>query len=101
NKLETLGHIVPIASLFKYPRLDQLAEYMSQSENQLVREHGLVVFRKEGSDAPVFLIHDGTGNVTCLLRLAQKLERGFPIYGVELKDSGPASSVENLAAYHL
>jgi thioesterase domain-containing protein len=33
--------------------------------------------------------------------LAQKLERGFPIYGVELKDPGPAPSVENLAEYHL
>ena len=64
-------------------------------------KHNAVVFREEGRDTPLFLIHEGTGNVTCLLSLAQKLEGEFPIYGVELKDSDPVSSVENLAAYHL
>src|SRR5579862_6350657 len=74
-----------------------LGRFIGQSE----RKHGSVVFRREGRDTPLFLIHEGTGNVTCLLSLAQKLEHGFPIYGVELQNSDPASSVEHLAAHHL
>jgi thioesterase domain-containing protein len=92
---------MPIECILKYPRLGQLAEYIAKRENPLVRKHDAIVFREEGREAPLFLIHDGTGNVTCLLSLSQQLEQGFPIYGVELKDSDSASSVENLVAHHL
>jgi amino acid adenylation domain-containing protein len=101
NKLEELGHIAPIASIFKYPQLEQLAQYLSQQRANIKRKDNAIVFQPEGSGTPLFLIHEVTGNVTCLLSLAQKLDPGFPIYGIELKDAGHASSVESLAAYHV
>jgi amino acid adenylation domain-containing protein len=101
NELAALGHAAPIAALFKNPQLCQLAEFLSKQGSAVERRDNLVAFRTEGTDTPLFLIHQGTGDVTCLMGLARKLDGGFPIYGLELKDTGPASSIENLAAHHL
>jgi amino acid adenylation domain-containing protein len=99
NRLEALGHTLPVDRIFKCPQLLQLAQCLSNSE-RIERHDNVIVFRAEGCGPPLFLIHEVSGDVTCLHRLAREIDRGFPIYGMELRGGLP-SSMSNLAGNHL
>ncbi len=101
DAIEALGYSVPIISLFQNPVLAALAARMEKESRQTGRSQDLVTFRSDGEDPPLFLVHQVEGNVVGLVYLAQRLDPGFPVYGLDLNDAAHVPNVEALAAYHL
>jgi arthrofactin-type cyclic lipopeptide synthetase C len=108
RELYVLGYEVSLTSIFEHPTVVKLERHIAQLERHMLQRPGnrgasenLVVLRDEGSETPLFLIHEGEGNVACLVHLAKRLDSEIPVYGLELTDPRYAASIESLAAYHI
>ena len=76
-----LGRRVPIASLFRAPTVESLAELLS-GEPWAPAWQSLVPLQPEGSRRPLFMIHGLGGDVFWYKPLARLLAPDQPVYGV-------------------
>ncbi|MFD1331241.1 amino acid adenylation domain-containing protein, partial [Methylopila musalis] len=94
------GVELPISTLFQNPTIEQLAERLRSGEGELPWSP-LVPIRVEGDEAPFFCVAGGGGNVLYYQRLAAKMPRSRPFYGLQLRGvdgrSEPLTSVEAIA----
>jgi thioesterase domain-containing protein/acyl carrier protein len=77
-----LGRRVPIASLFRAPTVESLAELLS-GEPWAPAWQSLVPLQPEGSRRPLFMIHGLGGDVFWYQPLARLLAPDQPVYGVQ------------------
>ena len=77
-----LGVNLPLAILFQAPSIRQLSERIKQNTWKS-SWNSLVPIRTEGERPPLFLIHGAEGNVLLYNRLAQKLRKDQPLYGLQ------------------
>lgn len=95
------GRELPISTLFQNPTIEQLAETL-RSEGDELPWSPLVPICVDGDETPLFCVAGGGGNVLYYQRLAARLPRSRPFYGLQLRGvdgkADPLDSVEAIAA---
>jgi thioesterase domain-containing protein/acyl carrier protein len=98
-----LGKQLPLSTLLTAPTIAQLARYLDQSELSQQRES--IVPLKPGNGKPLFLIHDGDGEILLYQGLANRLAATVPVYGVQpySRDGHPIlhTRIEEMVAYYI
>ena len=99
-----LGVSLPLAILFQAPSIRQLAEKIKQNAWKSSWK-SLVAIQPQGDYPALFLIHGAEGNVLLYNRLAQKLGKEQPLYGLQsrgLDGCEPMEEkIESMAAKYL
>jgi amino acid adenylation domain-containing protein len=99
---ERYGQRLPLASLFEFGTIEQLARLIRR-EKVLKQSSPLVLIRK-GSGRSLFFVHPAGGNVLCYYELARSLSEGLEFYGVQAavgNGAGRHVSVEAMARRYL
>jgi arthrofactin-type cyclic lipopeptide synthetase C len=78
--LRQLGFRTTVADLFNHPTIASCAAFLSKVPTH--KSSGGVQRLREGSLAPLFLIHDGGGSELYFPTLAKFLPRELPVYGL-------------------
>lgn len=76
------GKDLPLSTLLEFPTIERLAQLLDQT-NQAGERDTLVLLSDGGSQPPLFLIHDGDGEIMLYRNLAQRLSSERPVYGVQ------------------
>jgi amino acid adenylation domain-containing protein len=88
--------------IFQYPTLSEFSQkLLGDIPGQAEESSDIVLLRSKGTQPPLFLVHEVTGNVRNLTRLANSIDPAIPVYGLQLSAANSAGSVQELAAYHL
>lgn len=101
---KAFGKKLPLAVLFRAPTIEQMAGELRRNESA-ASWSCLVPIRSEGSDAPLFLIHAIGGNLLNYSELVQRLDKRWPVYGLQSRGldgkSEPLVSVEEMAGLYI
>ncbi|MET0388325.1 MAG: amino acid adenylation domain-containing protein, partial [Polyangiales bacterium] len=100
-----LGIEVPLRALFSRPTLAGFAVAVTQARVAGAHTSNLVLLRQDGELKPLFGVHPLGGTVEYLRLLANKLNPGVPVYGLEASgwgaDETPSSSMAEIAARYV
>jgi amino acid adenylation domain-containing protein/non-ribosomal peptide synthase protein (TIGR01720 family) len=95
---------LPLAILFQYSTIEQLANFLSSSTAPLPWS-ALVPINVNGNQPPLFCVHPGGGNVICYYHLAYYLNSEQPFYGLQSfglnPKNQPHTSVEQMATHYI
>ncbi|MEH2337088.1 amino acid adenylation domain-containing protein [Nostoc sp.] len=95
---------LPLAILFQYPTIEQLAHFLDSSTDPLPWS-ALVPIKTNGNQPPLFCIHPGGGNVLCYHNLAYYLSSKRPFYGLQSfglnPQNQPHTSIEQMATHYI
>ncbi|BAY25368.1 non-ribosomal peptide synthase [Calothrix sp. NIES-2100] len=95
---------LPLAILFQYPTIKQLAHFLDSSRDSLPWS-ALVPIKTNGNKAPLFCVHPGGGNVLCYHHLASYLSSDRPFYGLQSvglnPENQPHTSIEQMATHYI
>ncbi|MEH1938078.1 MAG: amino acid adenylation domain-containing protein [Nostoc sp.] len=95
---------LPLAILFQYPTIEQIANFLSSSTDPLPWS-ALVPIKANGNQPPLFCVHPGGGNVICYHHLAYYLSSEQPFYGLQSfglnSENQPHTSVEQMATHYI
>jgi thioesterase domain-containing protein/acyl carrier protein len=101
---KSLGHKLPIASLFRAPTIAALAALIHEPDGN----HGwspLIAIQPQGDRLPFFAVHCGFGQVLFYRPLAQLLGPNQPFYGFQSQGldgrSFKHTSLEAMASYYI
>jgi thioesterase domain-containing protein/acyl carrier protein len=105
SKLEKqFGRSLPLSTLLMAPTIAQLAEYLEQPESSQLQQ-AIVPLKPGSGQPPIFLIHDGNGEVLLYQELANRLAAEVPVYGVQpyRADGCPIlhTRIEEMVAYYI
>jgi surfactin family lipopeptide synthetase A len=79
---QLLGQKIPLSTILTAPTIAQLATILEP--NRAPASQNSVVLLKPGQDKPpVFLIHDGDGEILLYRSLAHQLDPAIPVYGIQ------------------
>ncbi|CAI8787994.1 amino acid adenylation domain-containing protein [Kosakonia quasisacchari] len=107
NRMVKTGLSISLATLFANPSLAQLAGVIQDREKSLASPFAdnPVVLRGEGTQPPLFLVHEPSGDPLVYSPLATMLRVDRPVYALSalgLHTTGnPPTSLEALAACHI
>jgi thioesterase domain-containing protein/acyl carrier protein len=100
----TFGKILPLATLFEAPTIEQLADILRRQTDSL-RWSPLVAIQPQGSSQPFFSMPGAGGSVFYFHALARRLGLDQPFYGLQARgldgESTPHTRVEDIAAYNI
>ncbi len=95
---------LPLAILFQYPTIEQIAHFLNSSTHSLPWS-ALVPIKTNGNQPPLFCVHPGGGNVLCYHHLAYYLSSERPFYGLQSvglnPENQPHTSVEQMATHYI
>jgi len=95
---------LPLAILFQYPTIEQLAHFLGYSTDSLPWS-ALVPIKTNGNQPPLFCIHPGGGNVICYHHVASYLSSEQPFYGLQCvglnPENQPHTSIEQMATHYI
>jgi len=98
------GRKLPLATLFKSPTIEQLAQLLRGTESKHTWS-SLVPVQQKGSLPPLFCIHAGGANVLIYRPLARHLGTEQPVYALQARGLDglmePLTRVEEMASYYL
>ncbi len=101
---KTFGQNLPIATLFQYPTIEQLATILRQEPGSTTWS-SLVPIAPRGSKPPLFCAHPVGGNVLEYYPLAAHLGADQPIYGLQSPGldgvQAPLNRIEDMAAHYI
>jgi arthrofactin-type cyclic lipopeptide synthetase C len=102
---KALGREVELRRLFDHPVLHLLANSL-MAENESAGPANLVKLRAQGTLAPVFFVHDGSGGLGYVQGLLPSMAPGFPVYGLMADglaggDTLPPRAIEDMAAQYV
>nr|WP_282959546.1 non-ribosomal peptide synthetase [Pseudomonas palleroniana] len=94
---------VTLAELFQHASVASMAALLRLRTEVPVAEQGLVTVRAEGTQAPLFLVHEFSGLNLYFPALGQHLDADIPVYGLEGVAWGEPQlrTLECLAARHI
>ncbi|NCE88295.1 non-ribosomal peptide synthase/polyketide synthase [Pseudomonas sp. Q1] len=94
---------VTLAELFQHASVASMAALLRLRTEVPVAEQGLVTVRAEGTQAPLFLVHEFSGLNVYFPALGQHLDADIPVYGLEGVAWGEPQlrTLECLAARHI
>jgi len=106
NEIErAFGKRLPLATLFRAPTIEHLAEALQTVLEQPREWKSLVPIRSDGSKPPFFCIHGAGGNVLLYRDLARHLGEDYPFYGLQSQGLDgqlpPLTTVEAMAKKYL
>ncbi|HEX7645157.1 MAG TPA: thioesterase domain-containing protein, partial [Burkholderiaceae bacterium] len=101
NRLRNKGMHVSLASLFRHSTIASLAESILLGGDRQLSDRGVVTMREHGSEIPLFLVHEFTGDVFPLFPLSRHLRNGVPVYGLQMGEDSRLESLEALAGQHI
>ncbi|HKS14132.1 MAG TPA: amino acid adenylation domain-containing protein [Pseudomonas sp.] len=98
--IQKAGDVLSLADLFQHPSVASLATVLEERATAPGGAAQLVTVREEGSEPPLFLVHDFTGLDAYFPVLGQHLPGDFPILGLPGTGLGEATprTLECLAA---
>lgn len=101
---QSFDRVLPLATLFQAPTVEQLAQVISQSETA-DSWSSLVPIHTQGVNTPLFFVHAGFGDIVCFEKLVRYLELDRPFYALRPKDldgvTEPLETIEAMAAYYV
>jgi len=106
DRLEKWGFNLPISKIFEFPTIASMCDSIIKDRVRTFDSDCLVVM-KEGDEevVPLFLIHDGGGDVLSYTGLVGFLDGDAPVYGLRAigidPDGSDISSVENIASKYM
>ena len=99
------GTTLPVNTLVAAPTIEQLTDFLRQTDGKTDGDRSLVPLQVRGSKPPLFLVPPGAFTVLHFTRLLRYMEPDQPIYGLEhegLDGKGiPYIRVEDMAAHHI
>ncbi len=100
-----LGLRTPVSLIFRHPTLGACAEALAPSYHAPAAQRFLVPLRESPRTPPFFCIHPGGGQVLAYLALADLMDPGESLTGIEHPDLHPSSepaarSIEELATLY-
>lgn len=112
---EVFGKGLPLSTLLSAPTLEQLAAVIDGTQNsaqngtqngiQNGASQAIVLLRQGSAEPPLFLIHDGNGEILLYRNLANYLKPERTVYGVQpyRKDGYPIlhTRIPDMAAYYV
>ncbi|WP_313625944.1 non-ribosomal peptide synthetase [Kosakonia sp.] len=107
NRMAKTGLAISLATLFARPSLAQLAGFIQDREKSLASPFAdnPVVLRGEGTQPPLFLVHEPSGDPLVYSPLATMLRVDRPVYALSAlglhNAENPPTSLEALAACHI
>ncbi len=100
---QTFGRSLPLATLFQEGTIEQQALLLRQ--DSLVRWSPLVPLRATGNQPSLFCVHPGGGSAFVYIRLADRLHRDRPVYGIDPRgfegDEPPHDCIKTMATYYI
>ena len=104
-QLEKLtGKRLPLASLFTYPTVAELAQLV-QPDGRSITWDSLVPIKPRGGKMPLYLVHGAGLNVLLFNALARNMHAEQPVYGLQAKGldgvEEPLSRIEDMAAHYV
>ncbi|MBD2040987.1 non-ribosomal peptide synthetase [Microcoleus sp. FACHB-672] len=101
---EKFDKLLPLATLFQAPTVEQLANIL-RSEGSSVPIRSLVPIQPNGSKTPLFCIHAIGGNVLSYQGVAAYLSKDQPVYGLQARgvdaQQTPHTRVEDMASDYI
>jgi thioesterase domain-containing protein/acyl carrier protein/SAM-dependent methyltransferase len=98
------GHRLPLATLFEYPTIRQLATLL-QEDTKSVSWESLVPIKPTGSRQPLYIVHGAGLNVLLFNAVAQNLHADQPVYGLQARGLNgidePFRSIDEMAAHYV
>lgn len=98
------GRRLPLATLFEYPTIRQLATLI-QEETKPVSWESLVPIKPTGTRPPLYIVHGAGLNVLLFNAVAQNLDSDQPVYGLQARGLNgidePFRSIEEMAAHYV
>jgi amino acid adenylation domain-containing protein len=99
-----LGRHLPLAALFKFPTVEQLANSLRDSDTSKPWS-SLVAIQPEGSRPPLFCVHAAGANVLIYRPLSRHLGNDQPVFALQAQGldgrTSPLTTVEEMAALYL
>ncbi|HYH80107.1 MAG TPA: thioesterase domain-containing protein, partial [Longimicrobium sp.] len=94
-----LGVDVALASIFSHPTVESLAAKVRGVETR-GRDDRAIAIRPDGVEAPLFLVHEGSGSVAYAQVLHPHLDPAIPVYALPAASAShpPLGTVEEMAA---
>jgi len=99
RRLQEVGLMVSLATVFRHPTLKSLAECLEMGVDQDLVPNPILL--REGEGTPLFLVHEVSGDVLPYLPLARLLTNGIPVWGLQSLGIWHLESLEQLAAEHV
>jgi len=99
-----LGKHLPLATLFQFPTIEQLANFLRDSD---VSKPwcSLVAIQPEGSRPPLFCVHAAGANILIYRPLSRHLGNDQPVYALQAQGldgrTSPLTTVEDMAALYV
>jgi amino acid adenylation domain-containing protein len=99
------GRNLPLATLFKAPTIEQLANFINQENFTEELWDILVPLQTDGSRIPLFCMHGGGFNVLIYRYIAQYLGTDQPVYALQAQGldgkTSPHNSIEEMAEEYI
>jgi len=99
-----LGKHLPLATLFKFPTVEQLANSLRDSDT-FKPWSSLVAIQPEGSRPPLFCVHAAGANVLIYRPLSRHLGKNQPVFALQAQGldgrTKPLTTVEEMAALYI
>jgi acyl-coenzyme A synthetase/AMP-(fatty) acid ligase/thioesterase domain-containing protein/acyl carrier protein len=101
---ERFNLVLTPAILYQFPSIQELAALIDENKINTAMHPSIVPFRPFGSHYPIFCLPGSLGNPLAFKVLAHRLEREYPIYGLQMqgldaKEPLP-SSLDELLDYY-
>jgi amino acid adenylation domain-containing protein len=101
---KTFDTVLPLATLFQHPTIEQLAGVLTQSE-PVISSPALAIIQPGDSKTPLFGIHVLGEGMEFYRPFVSHLDPAQPVYGLSTQimaaDQAPENQVEELAAYYV
>jgi thioesterase domain-containing protein/acyl carrier protein len=101
---QQFGKNLPLATLFQYPTIEQMAGVLRQQTDSLSWSP-LVAIQPDGKKRPFFCVPGAGGNVLYFYDLARYLGSDRPFYGLQALgldgESEPHRRIEDMAAHYI
>ncbi|RYF71772.1 MAG: non-ribosomal peptide synthetase, partial [Cytophagaceae bacterium] len=98
------GRRLPLATLFEYPTIRQLATLLHE-DTKPVSWESLVPIKPTGARQPLYIVHGAGLNVLLFNAVAQNLHADQPVYGLQARGLNgidePFYSIEEMAAHYV
>lgn len=98
------GKLIPIATLFKYPTIQKLAQLV-QSGGEESTWKSLIPIKPTGNKMPVYIVHGEGLNVLIFYNIATNVDPEQPVYGLQSRGLNGVErvpdSIEAIAALYV
>jgi thioesterase domain-containing protein len=82
SKCRQLDITISVIEFLTHPTIESLASYIRSRNPSLLQDSVAILLRTGAAEPPLFLVHDGSGEVLYGQKLVPHLAPGFPVYGL-------------------